>query len=115
EFPRPQVRFLHDIFRVLVIPRQPARQVVGGIEMRYDRVFKPYAGGWFRHLLVSRHLDRVRPGRGVITLPHRGWAVVSIDPSGRPLVPTRWPLHGVPSEPARVDVRRVPHPWLGGK
>ena len=41
EFPRPQVSFLHNIFRVLVIPRQPARQVVGGMEMRYDCVFKP--------------------------------------------------------------------------
>jgi hypothetical protein len=34
EFPRPQVGFLHDIFRVLVIARQPAGQVVGGMEMR---------------------------------------------------------------------------------
>jgi hypothetical protein len=34
EFPRPQVRFLHDIFRVLVMTRQPARQIVGGMEMR---------------------------------------------------------------------------------
>src|SRR5215470_2011509 len=50
-----------------------------------------------------------------MTLPRRGWAVVSTDPSGRPLVPSRWPLHEAPSEPTRVDVRRVPHPLLGGK
>src|SRR5215471_1559257 len=41
EFPRPQVCFLHDIFCVLVIPRQPAGQVVGGVEMWDDRIFKP--------------------------------------------------------------------------
>src|SRR5262245_64679634 len=52
EFPRPHIGFLHDIFRVLVITRQPAGQVVCGVEMRYDRVFKPCACGWFRHLLV---------------------------------------------------------------
>ena len=27
---------------------------------------------------------RVQPGRGVITLPHRGWAVVSTGPAGLP-------------------------------
>src|SRR5215510_10179545 len=72
EFPRPHVGFLHDIFRVLVMTRQPAGQVIGGVEMRYDRVFKPYVCGWFRHLRVSHSLRRVRPGRVTMTLSHGG-------------------------------------------
>ena len=35
-----QIGFLHDIFGVRVIARQPARQVVGGIKVRQDRVLK---------------------------------------------------------------------------
>src|SRR5438552_6907718 len=101
EFPRPHVGFLHDIFRVLIIARQPAGQVVGGVEMRYDRVFKPCACGWFRHLLVSRGLHGVRPGRVAMTLSHRGRAVVGTGLPTRPPVPSRQPIRGVPSEPAR--------------
>ena len=44
-FPRPHGGFLHDLFRVLVMTRQPAGHVVSGMEMRYDRVFKPCAYG----------------------------------------------------------------------
>src|SRR5215831_34450 len=96
EFPRPHVGFLHDIFRILVIARQPAGQVVGGVEMWYDRVFKPGAGGWFRHLLVSRSLHRVRPGRGVMTVAYRERTVVGTDPPARPPVPSRRPIRGTP-------------------
>jgi hypothetical protein len=37
---RPQRRFLHDVLRILVIPRQPARQPVGGVEVREDDFIK---------------------------------------------------------------------------
>ena len=33
-------RFLHDIFRVVFIPHQPARQPIGGLEMRQHDVVK---------------------------------------------------------------------------
>src|SRR6202008_4036971 len=109
EFPGPQVGFLHDIFRVLVIVRQPAGQVVGGVQMRYDRVFKPCACGWFRPLRVSRGLCGVRPGRVAMTLSHRGWAVVGTGLPTRPPVPSRRPIRGTPSEPVRADGRRGLH------
>src|SRR6266849_9314721 len=83
--------------------------------MREDRIFKLCACGWFRHLLVSRSLHRVRPGRVAMTLSHRGRAVVGTGLPTRPPVPSRQPIRGVPSEPARAYVRRVLHPLLGGK
>jgi hypothetical protein len=66
-------------------------------------------------LLVSRSLHRVRPGRMAMMLFHHGRAGVGTGPLARPPVPSRRPIRGAPSEPARADVRRVPHPFLGGK
>ena len=37
---RAQVRLLHHVFRILVIARQPARQVVSRIQMRQYDLFK---------------------------------------------------------------------------
>ena len=38
----PHIRLLHDIFRIMIIPRQPARHIVGRREMRYEGLFKAY-------------------------------------------------------------------------
>src|SRR6185437_6580887 len=41
-------RFLHDILRIGIIPRKPAGEVIGRIEMRHDKLFeaaRPGIGG----------------------------------------------------------------------
>src|SRR6185312_3624203 len=42
---RPHERLLHDILRVVVVPRDPARQVVGGIQMRKSRLLETGEAG----------------------------------------------------------------------
>src|SRR5262245_48703367 len=42
---RSQRRFLHGIFRIRVIPHQPARQAIGRIEVREDDLLKGLTGG----------------------------------------------------------------------
>ena len=41
EFPGAHVRLLDHVFRIVVIPGQPACQIVRGREMRQDGVLKP--------------------------------------------------------------------------
>jgi hypothetical protein len=36
----PERRFLHDIFRIVLIPHEPARQPIGRIEMGQDDLVK---------------------------------------------------------------------------
>ncbi len=40
EFERAHIRLLHHIFGVRVIARQPAREVIGGVEMGQDCCLK---------------------------------------------------------------------------
>jgi hypothetical protein len=40
EAERAQVGFLHHVLRVLIIPRQPARQVIGSIHVRQNHLLE---------------------------------------------------------------------------
>src|SRR6266511_1645470 len=55
EFQGAHVRLLHHIFRVMVIPRQPARHIVRRRQMRQDGFFKMGEGVWFWQPLFSHH------------------------------------------------------------
>jgi hypothetical protein len=40
EFKGAQVSFLHHIFGVMIVARQPTRQVIGSVQMRQDSLFE---------------------------------------------------------------------------
>jgi hypothetical protein len=56
EGPGPDIRLLHHIFRIMVIPRQPARHIVRRRQMRQDGFFKPGEGVLFWQPLFSHGL-----------------------------------------------------------
>ena len=41
------------ISQIVVIARQPARQIIGGVQMRQDGPLKTGELVWFRHALIS--------------------------------------------------------------
>ena len=66
---RPEGRFLHDIFRVVVVPHQPACQPVGGVEVRHnDFVEIAAVHGCHRSSTFGRHKHVLAGGSG----PDRG-------------------------------------------
>ena len=40
---RPQIRFLHQIFGIMLVTGQPTRQVVGGVQMRNHGLLEQFA------------------------------------------------------------------------
>jgi len=50
---RAHARLLRDVLRVVIVAREPAREVVGGIQMRHDEAFK------LGRLFVVAHLPSI--------------------------------------------------------
>lgn len=54
EFQGAQVSFLRDILRIVIIARQPSRQIICGVRMRQDGLLKTSELVRFRHALIYR-------------------------------------------------------------
>src|SRR5215472_12850482 len=62
EFEGPQIGFLHQIFRIMVIARQPPRQIVGRIHVRHDDFLEPSECMLIRLLPFFPHMKTAFPG-----------------------------------------------------
>src|SRR5204862_7734604 len=71
---RSQVGLLHHVIRVFVVTHQPARQVVGGIEMRKKEISQPanLSPHWYwlahRHVLLRMSVHVRDSGRCTSTV-----------------------------------------------
>jgi hypothetical protein len=62
EFEGTQIGFLHQIFRIMVIARQPTRQIVCRIHVRQDDFFEPCECILFGLIPFFPHKKTVFPG-----------------------------------------------------
>src|SRR5262249_30389569 len=53
ELERAEVRFLYHVLRILVATRQPAREIVGGVQVRQYCLLKPRKPAVIVQLLVT--------------------------------------------------------------
>jgi hypothetical protein len=49
-----EARFLRHVLRIMIVPRQPAREVVRSVQMGQDGLLETVTSRYFRHLRVSR-------------------------------------------------------------
>jgi hypothetical protein len=56
KFERAQTCFLNDVFRIAVVPREPARQIIGSVQMHRENLFKSFAPVLFVQALTPRIL-----------------------------------------------------------